>query len=450
MNMTKRHPTLSNYEKPVGPLADRMRPKTLDEVVGQEHLVGNAGILRTMLLTDRVSSVIFWGPPGVGKTTLAQLIAQYTKSRFVKFSAVTASLDDIRAVIREARELYAAFKQRTILFIDEIHRFNKLQQDAFLPSVEDGTIILIGATTENPSFEIVAPLLSRTKVFVLKPLVAKDLQKLLDRALSDQEKGLGNLKLKIEKEASELLLRAANGDTRRMLNILEDAASLITESPASPPALSHLGEGGRRSGEAGNKKNATLTLSLIEQLLQHQVLRYDKKGDEHYNTISAFIKSLRGSDPNAALYYLARMLEAGEDPLFIARRMVVLASEDVGLADSNALPLAIAAMQAVDFIGMPEARISLAHCAAYLALAKKSNTAYMGINDAIADVKETGNLPIPLHLLNAPTPLMKKLGYGKDYKYAHDFKPEEIKNEQYLPDALKDRKYIKPKTECKR
>jgi len=418
--MPRKQPQLSNYEKPIGPLADRMRPKTLDEVVGQEHLVGNAGILRTMLLTDRVSSVIFWGPPGVGKTTLAQLVAEYTKSRYVKFSAVTATLDDIRGVISGARELYAAFKQRTILFIDEIHRFNKLQQDAFLPSVEDGTIILIGATTENPSFEIVAPLLSRTKVFVLKPLEAKDLQKLLNRALADETRGLGGLGLKIEKDAAELLLRAANGDTRRMLNILEDTAALLS-----------------------NEK--TLTLSHIQQLLQHQVLRYDKKGDEHYNTISAFIKSLRGSDPNAALYYLARMLEAGEDPLFIARRMVVLASEDVGLADHHALPIAIATMQAVDFIGMPEARITLAHCASYLALAKKSNEAYMGISDAIADVKESGNLPIPLSLLNAPTGLMKKLGYGKDYKYAHDFKPEELKNEQYLPDVLKDRKYLKSK-----
>ncbi|PIR96770.1 MAG: AAA family ATPase [Candidatus Doudnabacteria bacterium CG10_big_fil_rev_8_21_14_0_10_41_10] len=408
-----------NLEKPIGPLADRMRPKKLEEMVGQEHLVGNSGILRTMLITDRVSSVIFWGPPGVGKTTLAQLIAEYTKSRFVKFSAVTATLDDIRRVVREARELHSAFKQRTILFVDEIHRFNKLQQDAFLPTVEDGTIILIGATTENPSFEIISPLLSRTKVFLLKPLEKKDLQKVLQRALTDKKRGLGEDDLKLDSEAGELIVSAANGDLRTALNILEDAAGIC--------------------------KNKNITRGLIEQFLQHQIIRYDKKGDEHYNTISAFIKSMRGSDPNAALYYLMRMLEGGEDPKFIARRMIVFASEDVGMADPQALPLAAATVQAVDFVGMPEARINLAHCATYLATAKKSNAAYTAGESALSDVKETLNEPIPLHILNAPTKLMKNIGYGKGYKYPHNYQKDELKGTQYLPDKLKDRKYYKPK-----
>jgi len=402
----------------MGPLADRMRPRTLDEMVGQEHLVGKSGILRTMLITDRMSSVILWGPPGVGKTTLARLVAEYTKSRFVQFSAVTATLDDIRKVVKEARELYSAFKQRTIIFIDEIHRFNKLQQDAFLPSVEDGTIILIGATTENPSFEIISALLSRTKVFVLKSLEEKELHALLARALTDKERGLGKLKLKLEPEAQKMIVSAASGDIRIALNILEDAAALT--------------------------KDQKISKQLIDQLLQHQVLRYDKKGDEHYNTISAFIKSVRGSDPNAALYYLARMIHGGEDPLFVARRMVVLASEDIGMADSHALPMAMATMQAVDFVGLPEGQINLAHCAVYLATAKKSNASYVGFLDAMSDVQDTLNEPIPKHLLNAPTGLMKKLGYGKGYKYAHDYNPADLKNEQYLPDRLKDKKYYKP------
>ncbi|MCL5436173.1 MAG: replication-associated recombination protein A [Patescibacteria group bacterium] len=436
-------------ERPQGPLADRMRPKNLDEFVGQEHLVGRAGILRTMLITDRISSVIFWGPPGVGKTTLAELIAAYTKSRFVKFSAVTATLDDIRQVTREARELYSAFKQRTILFIDEIHRFNKLQQDAFLPSVENGTIILIGATTENPSFEVIAPLLSRTKVFVLKPLAEKDFRKIISHALTDEVRGLGGLNLKLEPAAEAMIISASNGDARTALNILEDAASLLDTPPASPDLRPPSPNSERGRGEARNKKmqseNPIITANVVEKLLQHQILRYDKTGDEHFNTISAFIKSMRGSDPNAALYYLARMIRGGESPLFIARRMVVFASEDIGMADLKALELAIATMQAVDFVGLPEARINLAHCATYLATAPKNNRSYIAYEEAAADVEQTLNEPIPLHILNAPTKLMRNLGYGKGYKYAHNYPDEELKNEQYLPDKLKHKKYYRPK-----
>ncbi|MDP2934030.1 MAG: replication-associated recombination protein A [bacterium] len=454
-----------NLEKPIGPLADRMRPVSLDEFVGQEHLIGKTGILRTMLLTDRVSSVMFWGPPGVGKTTLAQLVAAYTKSRFVKFSAVTATLDDIRKVTQEARELYSAFKQRTILFIDEIHRFNKMQQDAFLPSVENGTIILIGATTENPSFEVISPLLSRTKVFLLKPLETRDFKKIINRALMDNIRGLGEMNLKLDPEAEELIASASNGDARIALNILEDAAALISPPPhegeqegviessrnftktsPAPPHRFGFSQGDPEQSRTGHMEGKkVITKKLIEQLLQYQILRYDKKGDEHYNTISAFIKSMRGSDPSAALYYLARMIKGGENPLFIVRRMVVFASEDIGMADPHALPLAVACMQAVDFVGYPEARINLAHCAAYLACAPKNNRAYTGLEEALRDVEESLNEPIPLHLLNASTGLMKEVGYGKGYKYAHDYDKEDLKNVQYLPDRLRHKKYYKPK-----
>jgi putative ATPase len=409
-------------QKKNAPLAERMRATKVEEFVGQEHLLSSGAPLRKMIEIDEIPSMILWGPPGSGKTTLAHVMAHTTERSFHFFSAVLSGVKEVREIVEKAEQDLKYLKKRTILFVDEIHRFNKAQQDAFLPHIEKGTITLIGATTENPSFEVIGPLLSRTKVFVLKPLTEKDLSILLDRTLSDSEKGLGTLKLSLEPEARELLLSSAEGDARRMLNTLEITTSLISSSTPHP---------------------SPLTPHLIEQALQKKALLYDKKGEEHYNIISTFIKSMRGSDPDAAVYWLARMLEAGEEPLFVARRMVIFASEDVGNADPQAIQVAIAAMQAFDFVGMPEGWIPLAQAATYLASAPKSNSSYKAYLNAKKDLEEQGSLPTPLHLRNAPTSLMKKLDYGKGYKYPHDYKGN-ITEQQYLPDLLKDRIYYRP------
>ncbi len=404
------------------PLADRIRPETLDQFVGQEHIVGEGRILRKMIKEDKIVSIIFWGPPGSGKTTLARIIAHLTKSHFVQFSAVASGVADVRKVVKEARARLKAYNRKTILFIDEIHRFNKAQQDAFLPHVEDGTIILIGATTENPSFEVIGPLLSRTRVFTLERLGPEEIKKILDQALKNKKKGLGQYKIKIAPKALDLIIEGSNGDARVALNAVEIGTE--TNKPDK--------EGVRY-----------IDLSTAEEALQSKALLYDKAGEEHYNVISAFIKSMRGSDPDAALYWLARMIEAGEDPRFIARRMVIFASEDVGNADPQALSVATAAAQAVEFVGMPEAQLNLAQAATYLASAPKSNASLVGLLAAKKDVKKTLNLPVPLHLRNPVTSLMKSLDYGKDYKYPHNFPEGKVKQE-YLPKGLEKKKYYRP------
>jgi putative ATPase len=401
------------------PLAERMRPRTLDEFVGQEALLGAGRPLRLAIEQDRLQSIVLWGPPGTGKTTLARLIARLTRARFVSFSAVMAGIKEIRAVMTEAEEGRRRRGQRTILFIDEIHRFNKAQQDAFLPRVEAGDIVLIGATTENPSFEVNSALLSRSKVYVLQPLSSDAVRAIVMRALTDSERGLGEMKLTTDDEAIAALVRYANGDARVALNLLEMA-----------------------SGAAAG--TGRIDAPLIADLAQNRALLYDKTGEEHYNLISALHKSMRNSDPDASVYWLARMVEAGEDPLYIARRLVRFASEDIGNADPQALVIAIAAKDAVHFIGMPEGNTALAQATIYLATAPKSNAilrAYMGAAEAATqDVAE----PVPLHLRNAPTPLMKQLGYSKGYKYAHD-EPEGVaKDMECLPPAHKGRKFYEP------
>ncbi|MDP2720659.1 MAG: replication-associated recombination protein A [bacterium] len=407
---------------PHQPLADRLRPQKIGEFVGQKHLVGRGKIIATLLRQDKIPSLIFWGPPGSGKTTLAKIIASETKSHFEFYSAVEVGVNEIKKVVQESKGRLEETGQRTILCIDEIHRWNKAQQAYLLPHVEDGTIILIGATTENPSFELIGPLLSRSKVLTLDRLDERDIAEIVTRALKDGQKGLGEYKATINKEALKLLLEASNGDARTVLNALEIATNLTKPKQ------------GKR----------LITLEKITQALGSKKLLYDKTGEEHYNTISAFIKSLRGSDADAAVYWLARMLEAGEDPEFIARRMVILASEDIGNADPKALPLAVAAFDAVRFVGLPEAALNLAHAATYLATTPKSNASYMALKRAKADVKSTLNEPVPLHLRNPVTDLMKGVGYGKGYKYAHEF-PGGFVKQQFLPDKLKGRKYYEPK-----
>lgn len=405
------------------PLAMRMRPETLDEFVGQEDIVAPGKLLYRAIKADKLTSVIFYGPPGTGKTTLARIIANTTEAHFEQLNAVTSGVGDIRRVVDEAKSRKGMYNKKTILFVDEIHRFNKSQQDAMLPYVEDGTVIFIGATTENPYFEVNNALISRSTVFRLFPLTDDDIKKLILRCIKDEKKGLGMYHVKIYEDALEHIVNIANGDARTALNALE-LAVLTTEK--------------NKDGEI------VVDLSVAEECIQRRAITYEKKGEYHYDTISAFIKSMRGSDPDAVLHYLAKMLYAGEDPVFIARRIVICASEDVGLADSNALQVAVAASQAVQMVGMPEARIPLAHAAVYVANAPKSNSAYMGINKALEDVEHKNTGSVPLHLRNNAFKGAAEWGYGKGYKYAHEAEEGYVEL-QFLPDAIKDVQYYKPK-----
>ncbi|RNC69888.1 MAG: replication-associated recombination protein A [Desulfuromonadales bacterium] len=399
------------------PLAERMRPRTLAEYVGQEHLLGEGKLLRRLIESDTLTSLIFWGPPGSGKTTLARIIANATRAHFIFFSAILSGVKEIREIVKEAEGIRKYRGMNTILFVDEIHRFNKSQQDAFLPYVEKGVFTIIGATTENPSFEVVAPLLSRCKVLVLNPLTEDEVTRILHAALTDSERGLGSRALIVSDDVLAYMAADAQGDARIALNTLETAARLT--------------------------KDGTIDLETAREAVQKKPLLYDKGGEEHYNVISAFIKSMRGSDPDGALYWLARMIEAGEDPLFILRRMVILASEDIGNADPRALQVAVAALQAFQLVGMPEGRIIMAQAVTYLATAPKSNASYTGIDAALAEVRKSGGLPVPLHVRNAPTRLMKELGYGKGYKYAHDY-TEGYAAQDYLPEKLSGKRFYDP------
>lgn len=420
--MSMKSQTLFQKDPTLLPLAERMRPKDFDDLVGQEHITAPGKPLRVAVEQDALQSIILWGPSGSGKTTLAHIIAERTKAAFVHFSAASSGVPELKKILQEAEDQLRLYKKRTILFVDEIHHFNKSQQHTFLPVVENGTVILIGATTENPSFEIISPLLSRSLLLVLHPLTDEALDHVLTRVLENETKGLGALHLEFDGAARSLLIGFANGDARILLNGLEFIGTYITNNSDAPRVI---------DGD------------LMRELLSERALRYDKTGEDHYNTISAFIKSMRDSDPDGALYWLARMVDAGENPRFVARRMIIFASEDISNADPHALLVAVAVAQAVEHVGMPEAAINLAHGAAYLATAPKSNASYKGLLAATCDVKNYGALPVPLHLRNAVTDLMKELGYGKNYKYAHNFKNAET-NQEHLPEELKGKKYYQP------
>ena len=411
-----------NLKKGGTPLADRMRPESLYDFIGQKEIIASGKPLRQAIEDDSVTSLIFWGPPGSGKTTLAEIIAKETKASFVSLSAVSSKIAEVKKVFKKAEDKKKFNNIKTIIFIDEIHRFNKAQQDAFLPFVEKGTVILIGATTENPSFEVIAPLISRSKVIVLKSHNEDDLKKILKKALLDKKKGLGKEKVKIDKGVAEALIGYADGDARVVLNTLEYA--VLTLKP----------------DKDGKKK---LTIKYLEEVIQSKTLRYDKDGEEHFNLISALHKSMRNSDDNAALYWLARMIRAGEDPKYIARRMIRFASEDIGNADPRALVVAMSAAQAFNYVGLPEGNLALAQVAVYMARAPKNNELYQAYGEVEKDIDEEGALPVPLHLRNPESKLMKDIGYGQGYKYAHNYKDKKT-NMQCMPDKLKKKKYFKP------
>ena len=409
-------------KKQQAPLATRMRPPAFSDFVGQEHLIGKKRVLRKAIEAGQLPSIILWGPPGSGKTTLAYIIANGTDSHFSPVSAVSAGVNDLRRIIEEAKERRKLYQQKTILFIDEFHRFNKAQQDAVLPFVEDGTVTLIGATTENPSFEVISPLLSRCRVLTLNPLTEDEIRIIISRALKDRLRGLGALNVELDNDATAHLIATSNNDARVALNALEMAA--LTTPPDA--------DGKRR-----------ISLPTIEDAIQHRALRYDKAGEQHFDIISALHKSMRGSDPDASLYWLARMIEAGENPLYIARRLVRFASEDIGMADPHALVIAMAAQQAVHFIGIPEGNLALAQAAVYLATAPKSNSLYQAYSRVQEEIKQGPNESVPLHLRNPVTPLMKDMGYGKGYKYAHDY-PGHFVKQQNLPDSLQGKRFYLP------
>ena len=411
-----------DMDYPGAPLAERIRPNRIEEILGQDHLLGPRSVLRRAMISGRIFSVILWGPPGSGKTTLARLIAQYANKPFQTFSAVTAGLKELRKVITEAENVRRISGEPTVLFVDEIHRFNKAQQDAFLPHVETGLIILVGATTQNPSFEVIPPLISRARVMVLRPLETEDIKTILLRALEDKERGLGALGIKISPQALEHIIALSSGDARVALNNLEAAVYYAMEDETSPNILD---------------------LKSVEKALDRKALPYDKDGEEHYNIISAFHKSLRGSDVHASIYWLYRMLMAGEDPLFIARRMIRFSSEDIGLADPNALQVALAAFEAWQKVGPPEAELALVEAAVYLAMAPKSNALYLAEKAVKEEIEDSGPLPVPLHIRNAPTGLMKRLGYGRGYLYPHNY-PGAWVEQEYLPEKIRNRIFYRP------